>query len=133
MLAFLSPAWIDALDAAASSAGPLTRATAGMSVVIDQVVTDGDEPVRYHVVVDDGTVHVRPGAAHSPTVSFRQDVATARAIASGSLSAQRAFMTGRLRVGGDLSVLLAHGDLLSQLDDVFADVRARTDLGESVA
>ena len=37
-------------------------------------------------------------------------------------------MTGRLRVGGDLSVLLEHGDVLAELDDVFAAVRARTDL-----
>jgi hypothetical protein len=35
-------------------------------------------------------------------------------------------MTGRLRVGGDLRALLANTEVLAQLDDVFAAVRART-------
>ena len=51
---------------------------------------------------------------------------TAASIAMGQGSAQRAFMTGRLRVGGDLRVLLEHSDVLAQLEDVFAAVRART-------
>ncbi len=59
-------------------------------------------------------------------VRFTQDHETALAIASGHGSAQRAFMTGRLQVGGDLRVLLDHSEVLAQLDDVFAAVRART-------
>jgi hypothetical protein len=36
-------------------------------------------------------------------------------------------MTGQLQVGGDLRVLLAHTEVLTQLDDAFAAVRARTE------
>lgn len=128
MLTFLSNEWIDALHQAASSDPRIAELTKDLSLVIEQQVTgtpSGD--VRYHVVLDHGSVAVRPGPAPAATVSFSQDLETATAISSGTGSAQRAFMTGRLRVGGDLRVLLAHTEILAQLDDVFAPVRARTD------
>lgn len=127
MLTFLSDEWIGALHAAATADAELATRTADVALTIEQVVTGGpDGDVCYHMAFDHGAVSVAPGPADAPTIRFRQDFATAASIAMGQGSAQRAFMTGRLRVGGDLRVLLAHGDVLAQLDDVFAPVRART-------
>jgi len=53
-------------------------------------------------------------------------VSSAARIAAGGLGAQRAFVEGRLRVGGDLSLLIRHHKALSTIDDVLAGVRART-------
>ena len=83
-------------------------------------------PDRYHLEVGDGRVSVHPGAAEAPTVRFSSDLATAWEIASGRGSAQRAFMAGRLRVGGDLRALLDHAAGLGATTDAFAAVRART-------
>ncbi len=47
-------------------------------------------------------------------------------MAAGELPAQRAFVEGRLRVGGDLSQLVAHQRTLAAIDDALADVRAAT-------
>ncbi len=124
---FLSDEWIAALDAAAAADAELAERIADLAFTIEQEVTGGPSgDVRYHLTFDHGRVSVAAGPAAQATIRFSQDLATAAAIASGEGSAQRAFMTGRLRVGGDLRVLLAHGEVLSQLDDVFADVRART-------
>ena len=60
-------------------------------------------------------------------MSFTQDRATAVAIAQGSLSAQVAFMDGRLRLGGDLRSVLARAGDLAALDDAFAATRASTE------
>lgn len=138
MLTFLSAEWIGALHEAAVASPSLAALTAGVTLVIEQEIVDAPGgPVTYHVAFDDGAVSVRPGPAVDaapdglvrPTIRFSQDLETATSIAAGRGSAQRAFMTGRLRVGGDLTVLLARGDLLAELDDVFGGVRARTDLG----
>lgn len=127
MLTFLSDEWIEALHEAASSDADLAERTRDVSLTIEQEVTGGpDGDVRYALRFDHGSVAVTSGPAPGATVRFHQDYATAASIAMGQGSAQRAFMTGRLRVGGDLRVLLAHGDVLAQLDDVFASVRART-------
>ncbi len=129
VLAFLSPAWLAALDEAARSNEALVRATADLRAVVEQEIADTPQgTVRYHVVFDRGIVRVATGPAEDPTVRFSQDHATALGIAAGTESAQRAFMTGRLRVGGDLRILLDHRDALTALDDVFAAVRAETDL-----
>jgi hypothetical protein len=44
----------------------------------------------------------------------------------GELAAQDAFATARLRIGGDLSKLLAAADGLAGLDAAYAGVRADT-------
>jgi putative sterol carrier protein len=127
MLTFLSDEWISALHEAATTDADLAARTSDVSLTIEQEVTgtpDGD--VRYHMTFERGSVAVTSGPAPAATVRFHQDYATAASIAMGQGSAQRAFMTGRLRVGGDLRVLLEHSEVLAQLDDVFAAVRART-------
>ena len=108
MLTFLSDEWIGALHEAARADATLAECTRDVALTIEQEVTGaptGD--VRYHLVFDHGSVAVAPGPAANATVRFHQDYATAASIAMGQGSAQRAFMTGRLRVGGDLRALLA--------------------------
>jgi putative sterol carrier protein len=121
----LSPAWIDVLaDAAARAEAP-----EGVELVVQQVVagaaTDGSE-VAYAIRIHDGGVSVEPGRVADPDVTFTQDRATAAAIASGELSAQSAFLEGRLKVGGDLSAALGAARVLSGLGDVFAAPREAT-------
>lgn len=127
---FLSDEWVEALDAALSCDEELARRAAGGSLVAQYVVDDpaGGDPTRtYHVAVGDGEVRARPGAAPDPTVVFTTDRGTARAIATGRERAQLAFMAGRLRLGGDVTALVAHRDLLTRLDDVTGVLRRRTD------
>lgn len=128
MPTFLSPTWIAELDAAARADQSLADAAAGIRLVVEQRVTgtaDGD--LTYHVTLDGGSVAVRSGPADEPTIRFSQDLETAWDIATGRGSAQRAFMAGRLHVGGDLRALLDHGEALTAIGDVFATVRARTE------
>ena len=119
---FASPEWIQALDAAVSDQDALAEATAGIHLVVEQRITT-DQPVVYHLTIDDGRVSFTLGPAERADLSFSQDAATAAAISSGETSAQAAFMEGRLQIGGDLRHLT--DDLVSRaLHDVFAAVRA---------
>jgi len=133
VLAFLSDPWLEALDHAARADEALGSATSGVRLAVEQHVTEvpGAGEVTYHVAFDEGGVRVASGPAPAglPVVRFTQVHRVAVAIARGDASAQRAFMTGDLRVGGDLGALLDHQAALAGLDDAFAAVRARTDLG----
>jgi putative sterol carrier protein len=125
--AYLSRAWLDALQEAADASPTLREATAGVHLVVQQVVTGDDTgEVAYHLVVDDGRTKVQAGRAEEPTVTFTQDRATAEAVSRGELSAQSAFMAGRMRIRGDLRALVAQQDALLRVDDVFASVRETT-------
>lgn len=149
MLEFLSPEWLVALDEAGRAATPAPEAH--IDLVIEQVVTgdgapadaaqgdaerdgttddgatdDGDPSITYHVELTGGRARFHPGPAERVDLRFTADRATAWAIASGTDSAQRAFMAGRLRVGGDLRALHQHPDALGALGDAFAAVRERS-------
>ena len=121
----LSDDWLAALNTAAAAHDDLSRRTQGVHLVIEQAVTDltgSREVARWHVVVNDGDVRFKSGAAEAPDIRFTTDADTARAITAGDTTAQTAFTHGRLQVGGDTTVLLAHHDLLDGLGDVFAAV-----------
>jgi putative sterol carrier protein len=121
--AFLSDEWIAALD----DAGSRTVVPDDLRLVVQQVVTDGHREVAYVLEIANGRMSVRAGRAAAADVSFTQDRATAAAIARGELSAQVAFMDGRLRLGGDLRSVLARAGDLAVLDDAFAATRAGTE------
>jgi putative sterol carrier protein len=127
MARFLSDAWIEEMDAAVRDDDEVRSATAGTTIVIGQVVTDapGGE-TGYTVHLDDGSVRVRPGTGDAD-VTFVQDHATAVAIARGELPAQAAFIDGRLRVRGDLQLLMDSAAVLARLDEAFSGPRAGTE------
>jgi putative sterol carrier protein len=126
---FLSDEWVESLDAVLSRDDEFARRATGASIVVQYVVDDAADggPTRtYHIAIGEGRVHARPGAAPDPTVVFTADRPTATAIATGRERAQLAFMAGRLRLGGEVSVLLDHRGLLTRLGDVTRGVRDRT-------
>ena len=124
MTVFLSDAWFDAMAEAARAAA---NVPAGLDLVVQQVVDDGErQGCAWFVAVRDGRITVERGLHPAPSITFTLDHATAVAIQSGGASAQGEFMAGRLRVGGDVRVLLDQQTALHELDDVFAGVRAAT-------
>lgn len=127
MAEYLSPAWIEDLGAAVAADEGLRRAAAGVRLTVQQVVLGapgGD--VAWHVAVDDGDVVVRPGRAEAADVTFEEDYDSARKVTAGALSAQAAFMSGRLRVRGDLPLLVRHQDAFTALAAAAGAVRDRT-------
>jgi putative sterol carrier protein len=124
---YLTQEWIDAAQRAVESDAALAAATQHVQLTVQQVVTGGpDGDSAYHVAIDGGAVRVVSGEASDATVTFIQDWETATAIGRGELSAQGAFMTGLIRVRGDLPKLIEYGDLFGGVDDVFAELRAQT-------
>jgi putative sterol carrier protein len=124
---YLSEEWFDEVNRAAADSDQLQTDTASVELTIQQVVTDTpDGDVRYAVRVRRGRVEVVRGDDPGADVTITEDWDTARAVAAGDLSAPTAFMTGRIRVGGNVAVLLDAQGSLQGLDQVFADLRDRT-------
>jgi hypothetical protein len=136
---YLGPEWMAAARRAVAVVDRLGDAAAGIRLTIEHVATDVptwpwtrgaagplDGTIRWHVTIEGGRVQLAEGPAPQPDLRFTADYATAAAIARGELSAQRAFAEGRLRVGGDLSLLVRHQRALATVDDAMAWVRAET-------
>jgi putative sterol carrier protein len=128
VLRYLSDEWVEEFDHVAEADPTLQAASKGVSVTVQHVISGGPEGERaYHVVVDDGRVRIRPGQLAAPTLTFRGDYATSAAIARGELSAQGAFGSGQLRVGGDLSVLIEQQAVFASFDAATESLRGRTE------
>ena len=123
MAGFLTDAWLDDLEAAARGARGAPRPRRSCCSRSCRTDRTGRE-VAYALVVGDGRVRVERGRVADPDLTFTQDRATAEAIHRGELSAQAAFMQGRLRLGGDLRAVIDRAGELAAIDDVFASVRA---------
>jgi putative sterol carrier protein len=124
---FLTPAWLSELEAAAQASDELRTATADTDLIIEQVITGTpDGEVRYTVRLCRGDAEIRPGSAGRADVTVRQPVDVAAAISRGELDPRVAMDDGRLRVAGDVRVLVAHQGTLQRLASVFDDVRALT-------
>jgi len=120
---FLSDAWIADLD----EAGRLGDVSPGLRLTLQQIVVDetGSE-TAYVIRIADGQIRVEHGRHPAPDVTLTQDRATAASVARAEMSAQTAFMSGRLRVGGDLSGAIEHAQALAAMVDVFAAARSST-------
>ena len=106
----------------------LVEATADLDMTVAYEVTGAPDGKRsYGIAFGGGPVSVvRPAPADAP-VSFSLDYDTAAEIARGELSAQAAFMQGRLKLGGDVNVLIRGGAVLDGVADALADLRTRTE------
>ena len=104
---FLSPEWLTAMHDAAA-ADPLPPGSS--PIVVQHIIGDDGEgptssdPVTYAVVLaaPGAGTGVHPGRHPHPSLTFTSSYATARAIASGTSSAQAEFIAGPLPVGGDV-------------------------------
>lgn len=128
MVRYLSLAWIDALSHEVSESEELASLAATHSITVTQVVTGGPEgDVTYHLRLGDGTASFSAGPADHSDVRMEQSWSTAKAVATGELSAQEAFLKGLIRLTGDQQKLIASQPVFAELDRVFADVRQRTE------
>ena len=127
MADFASPEWIQALDETVRASPELASTTADISMTVRHTVTDTpDGDVSWHIVADHGSVRVHPGEGESADVTFTSDNDTARGIGSGTISAQTAFMIGRLRIGGNTALLMEHAPAFNGIADLFEQLRADT-------
>ncbi len=76
-------------------------AAAGVSKTLQWNIT-GDEPGIWAFQISDGTGKLIPGGVEKPDVTFTTSGKDWAAIAEGKLDATRAFMTGKLKITGDM-------------------------------
>jgi putative sterol carrier protein len=124
---FLSPEWLAELAAATASSDTMQAAAAGVNLSVGHHVSGGPHgDVAYVVRFADGQVEVVPGLDEAD-VAVHQSYATAAAISRGELAPAEAFAAGAVRLGGRPGLLAEHREALARLEDVFAELRSRTD------
>ena len=72
----------------------------------------GDDPGVWAIQINDGAARLFPGGIEKPDVTFTVTSKDWLTIAEGKLNAMNAFMTGKLKVAGDMGLAMKVPQLL---------------------
>lgn len=83
----------------------------GIQAVI-QVVLTGEGGGEFYMTIEDGKFSASKGKAAAPRLTVTQSVENWRAINGGTLNPQMAFMTGKVKISGDMSLAMKLGSIM---------------------
>ena len=114
---FLSEAWADALKAELNESEAFQRAAAGQRATIQQVITQPSGDTHYWISIVDGRIDLGVGDVEAADATITQSYESAAALAKGELSPVTAFMTGKLKIAGNMGMILGLQGALAQLPE----------------
>lgn len=112
---FLSTEWAEAVKAELNANDAFRQAAASQRATIQQVITSSEGDTHYWIVIADGAIDMGVGDADAPDATITQSYDTAVKLAKSELSVVTAFMTGKVKVAGNMGMLMGLQGALSQL------------------
>ena len=121
---FLSEEWMAAMGDAANADEGFRNSVADTELLLQFNVTevpDGDDVV-YTLAVNGGAAALSTGGDDAADATITNSYETAAAISKGELNTQMAFMTGKLKVGGNMAKVMMHQGQINQFAKAVAGV-----------
>lgn len=124
MVQFLTTDWLAALTESVNAHDGFKNAIANVDLTLQFEVAEAPEGTesRYYMAVADGAAEAAAGDIDEPDVTITNDYATAMAISKGELNTQMAFMTGKLKVTGNMAKLMMNQAMLTQFAEAASGV-----------
>ena len=120
---FLSAEWCQAVQDALNANEAFTRSAASMGAKIQQVVTGPDGETRYWFKLEGGKAGLGLGdSTEAVDATITQDYDTAMKLSKNELTGTAAYMSGKLRVSGDLMKLMQLQGALGQMPAALKDL-----------
>ncbi|MBT8215782.1 MAG: hypothetical protein HKN74_07350 [Acidimicrobiia bacterium] len=120
---FLSDEWLAAVNDALAGDDAYQSATATTDLSLQFVVADAPEgDVEYHATMANGTTTYAAGPNESADATIRSNYDTAVAISKGDLNTQAAFISGKLKVEGNLAKIMMNQSALTALAEALKDL-----------
>jgi putative sterol carrier protein len=111
---FLTEEWASAVKDALNANDSFKQAAGSQSAKLQQVVTTPDGEKKYWFKLEGGAADLGLGDIDSPDATISQDYDTAVALSKNELTGTSAYMSGKLRVSGDLMKLMQLQGALGQ-------------------
>lgn len=81
------------------------EAAAGLNATM-QLELSGDGGGTWHLIVADNTLKVNEGQAANPAMTLKMAASDYLAVANGQANPMQLFMQGKVKVGGDMSLVM---------------------------
>lgn len=124
MAKFLTKEWLEALIVTVNAHEGFMSKIADIDLTLQFEVPDAPEGTEstYHMQIVDGRLAAAAGPAEAPDATITNDYDTAAAISKGDLNTQMAFMTGKLKVSGNMAKLMMNQAMLGEYAKAAAGV-----------
>jgi putative sterol carrier protein len=120
---FLSEEWASDVTTALNQHEGFRNAIGSADLTIQFNTADApDGEVDYYLQAAGGSVALGVGNVENADVTVKQSYDTAIAISKGELNTQTAFMTGKLKVSGNLAKLMMHQGAIQQWGAAVSDL-----------
>ena len=120
---FLSPEWLSEVTTALENHQGFQEAAREMELAIQFNVLDsplGD--TGYHLMITPQAITIALGVREDLDITISQNYETAAAIMKGDLNVQSAFITGKIKVSGNLAKLMLHRNGIEQWLEAVSDI-----------
>ena len=118
----MSDEWAEALKAELNQSADFQQAAAGHTATIQQVITGADGTTNYWITIGEGKIDLGVGDIDGEDATITQSYDSAAALAKGELSPVTAFMTGKLKIAGNMGMILGLQGALAQLPAAMAKI-----------
>ena len=120
---YLSEEWVNEVQQAINNNESFKSAAGSQTARIQQIVTGSPEgETKYWFKLEGGEANLGLGEIENPDATISQDYETSVALAKNELTGTAAYMSGKLRVTGDLMKLMQMQGVFGQLPAVVKDI-----------
>lgn len=118
---YLSEEWAKSVTEALNSNDSFKQQAAGKTVKLQNVVT-GDSETKYYFKLQDGQAEVGIGEIEDAEATLSSDYETSAALSRAELNATAAYMSGKLKIQGDLMKLMQLQGLFNTMPEAVKTV-----------
>ena len=123
MAEFLSEDFMTEATTALNDSASFTAAMAGNDLSMQFHVTEAPEgQIDYYLDVAGGSAEMALGTRDGADVSVTNTYETALAVFNGELNTQMAFMSGKLKVAGNIAKLMMNQTLLNEFAATMSEI-----------
>jgi putative sterol carrier protein len=120
---FLSEDHMAAATAALAADDEFTNSITNIDMGLQFEVTEGPSgDIRYYLSIADGSAVMEIGELEGAEVSITSTYETAAAMFKGDLNTQMAFMTGQIKVAGNMAVLMMNQGVITKWGAAMSDL-----------
>lgn len=119
---FLSEEWAGAMTEKLNASEQFKQAAGSQAAKLQQVVSTPDGEVKYYFKLEGGAAEVALGELDGAEATISQDYDTAVALSKNELTGTAAYMSGKIKVQGDLMKLMQLQGIFNTLPAIAAEV-----------
>ena len=124
MATFLSDEYMAEATQALGSSETFGTAISGVELRLQFVVSDhpSDDELPYFLTIEGGSAEMARGLLEDADVTVTNTYETAVGISNGELNTQMAFMTGKLKVAGNMAKLMMNQAVITEFAHALSDL-----------